>query len=253
LYIEVTSIIRHLITMRAIFSAPEKTYVSFRFLDSLHGAIISAWCSAGVTSDSVVGRNAANWSFGAIGRATRKGFRLRTLVIGAEGELEPTLEKLEAKSLYKRSVNGDTLNLASWKKSYEPLPTTTQFGETAALPIIMLSPLALSVQGQKGRWHSNLLDVGSQLQEAVNNRLSRLTKRTTALFLEPDQLYLRANPKHSTLVHTRAVRGGRSAFVIGMMCPMIIRGPIADVKSAWNLGIGEKNRYGFGCIGHLHS
>ncbi|MCY4355135.1 MAG: hypothetical protein OXC09_10205 [Truepera sp.] len=114
----------------------------------------------------------------------------------------------------------------------------------------MLSPLVLSVRGRKGRWHDDLMKVGTDLEDAVNFRLSRLTGRDVKLKVEPDRLYLRANPRHSTLVRTRAVRGGRPAFVIGLMCPLSISGRYDDLHSAWTLGIGEKNRYGFGCIGY---
>lgn len=234
--------------MRVIFSSPTGDCVNFRFLDSLHGTIINAWTAAGASPDSVIGMNSENWSFGAVGYATRRGFRLKSLVIGVEGQLEPFLNILEAASLFKRSMNGDTVDLTSWKKSYETFPLIPQSKDVCELPATMLSPLAISVRGQKGRWYQSYSELGTQLQDAVNYRLSRLTGRTTSLTLEPDQLYLRANPTHSTLVHTRAVRGGRDAFVIGMRFPMIIRGPVEDIKSAWSLGIGEKNRYGFGCI-----
>ena len=38
--------------------------------------------------------------------------------------------------------------------------------------------------------------------------------------------------------------------MIGIACPLSISGTVEDLRSAWALGIGEKNRYGFGCLGH---
>lgn len=149
----------------------------------------------------------------------------------------------------KESANGDVMDLATWDLTVEELPVVREPEGAATLPAIMLSPLALSVRGQKGRWHDDLAKVGRNLEEAVSFRLSRLTARDVRLEIEPDRLYLRANPKHSTLVRTRSVRGGKPAFVIGTMCPLSIRGRLEDLRSAWALGIGEKNRYGFGCIG----
>ena len=199
----------------------------------------------------MVGRNAGNWSFGAVGTATPKGFLLKSLVIGAEGgPLEPVLGYLLPEAVRKTSTNGDIVDLSAWDRTVEELPVVSRPGETATLPTIMLSPLALSVRGQKGRWHDDLTKAGSDLQEAVNFRLSRLTRRDVKLKVDPDRLYLRANPKHFTLVRTRSVPGDRAAFVIGMMCPLSISGRLEDLRTAWNLGIGEKNRYGFGCIGH---
>ena len=237
--------------MRVRFSAPRGERARFRFLDSLHGALVNAWTACGARGTEVVGRDADNWSFGAVGAATPNGFVLKSVVIGAEGGLlEPALGHLLPEAVRKASSNGDVVDLAAWDRDVEELPVACRPGEIAILPAIMLSPLALSVRGRKGRWHDDLAIVEPVLEEAVNARLSRLTGRNVKLKVELDRLYLRANPKHSTRVRVRAVQGGKPAFVIGTMCPLTLSGGIEDLKSAWSLGIGEKNRYGFGCIGH---
>ena len=236
--------------MRIRLTAPRRTYARLRYLDSLHGALVSAWTACGARGTDVVGRDAGNWSFGAVGSATATGFVLKSLVIGAEGgPLETMLARLAPEAIRKSSSNGDTVDLASWDSAVDDLPVVCPPGKTAMLAAIMLSPLAISVRGRKGRWHDDLSEVGPNLTEAVNFRLSRLTGRNVLLRIEPDRLYLRANPKHSTAVRTRSVPGGKPAFVIGTMCPLSISGRIEDLRSAWALGIGEKNRYGFGCIG----
>ncbi|MCY3792685.1 MAG: CRISPR-associated protein Cas6 [Gemmatimonadetes bacterium] len=222
-----------------------------RYLDSIHAALVNGWTSCGAGSGEVVGYGAGNWSFGAVGTATSRGFMLKSVAIGAEGEpLEPILRRLDPKAMRKKSSNGDLVEFESWVLTADDLPVVCEPGETATLPAIMLSPLALSVRGMKGRWHDDLTTIGCNLEDAVNFRLSRLTGRNVCLSIEPDQLYLRANPKHSTLVYTRSVRGAKPAFVIGTLCPLSIRGQINDLRSAWALGIGQKNRYGFGCIGY---
>ena len=237
--------------MRVRLSAPHGKYARVRFLDSLHAGLVNAWTACGVPGPAVVGRDSSNWSFGAVGTATSEGFVLKAVVIGTEGEpLEPALGHLVPETIRKTSVNGDVVDLSGWDKAVEELPVVCGPGQTATLPAIMLSPLALSVRGQKGRWHDDLRKAGSALEDAVNFRLSGLTGRDVKLTLEPDRLYLRANPQHSTLVRTRAVPGHKPAFVIGMMCPLSISGRLDDLRSAWALGIGEKNRYGFGCIGY---
>ena len=231
-------------------TAPRGQSVRLRFLDSLHAALVNAWTSCGAHGGEVVGPGAGNWSFGAVGSATSRGFILKSVVIGAEGSpLEPILHRLAPETMRKESVNGDVVDLATWDLTAEALPVACEPGEAGTLPAIMLSPLALSVRGQKGRWHDDLVNAGPNLEQAVSYRLSRLTGRDVRLRVEPDRLYLRANPKHSTLVRTRTAMGGRPAFVIGTMCPMSISGRMEDLRSAWALGIGEKNRYGFGCIG----
>ena len=237
--------------MRLRFVAPRGSVVRVRFLDSVHAALVNAWTAGGAEGGAVVGREARNWSFGAVGTGTSAGFLLKSLVVGAEdASLQPLLSSLTAEAVRKKSVNGDVVDLAGWSRVEEDLPLVCEPGCVATLPAIMLSPLALSVRGRKGRWHDNLGTADGDLENAVNSRLSRLTGRRVDLRVAPDRLYLRANPKHSTLVHTRAVPGGRPAFVIGMMCPLSITGRIEDLHSAWALGIGEKTRYGFGCIGY---
>ena len=236
--------------MRVRLSAPRGERARLRFLDSLHGALVNAWTTCGAPGEDVVGRAAGNWSFGAVGTATPRGFLLKSVVVGAEGApLEPVLPALTPGNVRKTSSNGDVVDLSAWDIAVEELPVLCQPDATAALPAIMLSPLALSVRGVEGRWHDDLRKVESGLEEAVNHRLSRLTGREVQLQIAPDSLYLRANPKHSTLIRTRSVPGSKPAFVIGMMCPLTLSGRPEDLGSAWALGIGEKNRYGFGCIG----
>ena len=235
--------------MRVRLRAPRGEQVRVRYLDSVHAALINGWTSCGAGGGEVIGHGAGNWSFGAVGTATAQGFILRAVVIGAEGSLEPILHHLAPETIRKESTNGDVVDLSSWDLTVEELPVVCEPGGTATLPAIMLSPLAISVRGEKGRWHDDLARIGHNLDEAVSVRLSRLTGRDVRLALEPDRLYLRANPRHSTLVRTRSVRGGKPAFVIGTLCPLSIHGRLDDLRSAWALGIGEKNRYGFGCIG----
>ena len=237
--------------MRVRFLAPRGEYARVHFLDSLHGALVNAWTACGASGTTVVGREASNWSFGAVGAATSQGFVLKSVVVGTEGgPLEPVLENLLPEAIRKRSTNGDVVDLAAWDRDIEELPVICEPGEPATLPVIMLSPLALSIRDRKGHWHDDLTKAGPNLEAAVNFRLSRLTGRDVRLKIEPDRLYLRANPMHSTLIRTRMVHSGKPAFVIGTMCPLTISGRIEDLNSAWSLGIGEKNRYGFGCIGH---
>ncbi len=237
--------------MRIRLTAPPGARARVRYLDSMHGALVNAWTSCGASGTDVVGRDAGNWSFGAVGSATPAGFLMKSLVVGAEGGvLESVLQRLAPETIRKSSANGDIVDLSAWELGRDDLPAVCQPGDFATLGAIMLSPLALSVRGRKGRWHDDLSKAGPDLEEAINFRLSRLTGRAVSLTIQPDRLYLRANPKHSTLVRTRTVPGAKPAFVIGMLCPLFISGRLEDLRSAWALGIGEKNRYGFGCIGH---
>lgn len=240
--------------MRIRFIAPPTETARLQYLDTLHAAIVNAWSLCGIDSQVTVGRNAANWSFGAVGSLSNNGFSVKSLVIGAQGgPLESMIGRLAPEDIRKTSMNGDHVDLSSWRKSTEQLPIVRDTGFPESLPVLMLSPLAISVRGQSNQWHDNLKNTGINLEKAVNFRLSRLTGREVNLKIEPDKLYLRANPVHSIAVPIRKISNGMSVFVIGMMCPLVITGCVEDLKSAWDLGIGEKNRYGFGCIGYAGS
>ncbi|MCP4219678.1 MAG: CRISPR-associated protein Cas6, partial [bacterium] len=117
-----------------------------------------------------------------------------------------------------------------------------------ALGVVMLSPLAVSRRDKKKgrRWYNNLENL--DLSAALNHRLSRLSGRNVNLRADPDRLYLRINPEYDALVHTRESKKGRT-FVIGMRIPLVLQGDEKDLRLAWHAGIGEKTRYGFGCIG----
>ena len=236
--------------MRIRLTAPRGGAIRFRFLDSVHGAIVRAWCTAGARTDEVVGSTASTWSYGAVGTATGRDVIMTSLVVGAEGHrLTELLSRLQPSSVHKESSNGDTLDLSQWSMRSDPLPVIGDSDGIADLPVIMLSPLVISSKVERGKWETDLNALGDRLAPAVNARLSRLTDRAVNLTITPDRLYLRANPRHSTLVCTRAVPGRNPAYVLGTRCPMTLRGRVEDLALAWSLGIGEKNRYGFGCIG----
>ena len=99
--------------MRVRLSAPYGGCAKVRFLDSLHGALVNAWTSCGVPGPAVVGRDASNWSFGALGTATSKGFVLKAVVIGTEGGAPSPLDLNTLKAL-KRSTLGLDLYLWLW-------------------------------------------------------------------------------------------------------------------------------------------
>ena len=148
--------------MRVRFVAPRGSSVRVHYLDSLHAALVNAWTASGVQGAAVVGREACNWSFGAVGMATSSGCIVRSVVVGAEGgPLEPILNRLDPDTIRKISVNGDVVDLTGWNRADEALPVVCESGDTTTLPAIMLSPLVLSVRDQKGRWHDDLLKAGT--------------------------------------------------------------------------------------------
>lgn len=222
-------------------------WASYRYLDLIHDAIVNALTAAGATPRQVIGRAADPWTFAALGRHKEREGQVHSLVIStASSELAPALQALDTNTLrYARAATGELFDFSGAEVTREAPPLC---GDPGVLGVLALSPIAIRDRSAKvKRWHTSLADV--DLPAAVNARLSRLAGRKVALSIEPDSLYLRANPQHSVLVSTKRMKHDRSAFVIGMQAPLVLAGRREDLLLAWYAGIGEKTRNGFGCLG----
>lgn len=160
--------------------------------------------------------------------------------------LAPALAALEPPAVrYARAATGELFDFTGASVRPEPPPVCEDPG---MLGVLALSPIAVSdPSAQPKRWYKALDQF--DLSAVANARLGKIAGRTVALKVQPDSLYLRANPKHSVLVSTKRMKNGRSAFVIGMQAPLVLAGSRADLLLAWYAGLGEKTRNGFGCLG----
>ena len=229
---------------------PKRQSAAYRNLDLLHDALVNGLIAAGAAPEQVIGAGAGIWHFAALGWRNGNKNRVHTLVVGtADAVLAGHLQQLDPADIQKNRENltGEKVDFSTAEIVEDLDPVGP--GQNA-LGIVMLSPLAISRQKKNGKgpkWHSDLNT--ASLAEAVNYRLSRLADRNVDLMISPDRLYLRAHPKHDTLVQTKEMKNGRRAFVIGMRAPLVMQGSEEDLRLAWYAGIGEKNRNGFGCIG----
>lgn len=225
---------------------PKGHSAEYRFLDILHDALTTGMIAAGASPESVIGRSAGLWHFAALGWKNKSACRVHTLVAGAaDPKIAEALERIRAEDIvYVRAKTGEAVDFSGAEIRPDPAPIAP--GQKA-LGVVMLSPLAISQRNGSGRWHSVMTEV--DLGAAISARLSRIAKRPVSIRAEPDTLYLRTRPQHSTLVPVKQMNGGSPAFVIGMRAPLVLRGEPEDLRLAWYGGIGEKNRNGFGCIG----
>ncbi len=234
---------------RIRLSLPRGQEARYRNLDILHDALVNAWTAAGTPPESVIGQSARLWHFAALGGHRDGQNWVHTLVIGTpDPDLARNLMRIDpAQVSHARACTSEAISFS--RAIIIPDPDPVMAGQTA-IGAVMLSPLAISREGRNTsgpRWHTTL--VGFDLSAAVNKRLSRLAARTVRLDVEPDRLYLRTKPRCDTLVRVKEGPGGKAAFVIGMLAPLVLSGPEEDLRLAWYAGIGEKNRNGFGAIG----
>lgn len=232
---------------RIRLSLPKGRWASFRHQDLVHDAIVNALISAGATPEQVIGVGAEPWTFAALGYHRGHEGKVHGLVIATPSKaLAPALAALDPAAVrYARASTGELIDFAAASISNELSPVCRDPG---ILGVLTLSPIAISDPAAKQkRWLTRFDQV--DLSAAASARLSRIVGRTVSLTVQPDSLYLRANPRHSVLVSTKRMPNGRSAFVIGMQAPLVLAGSREDLLLAWFAGIGEKTRNGFGCLG----
>jgi CRISPR-associated endoribonuclease Cas6 len=226
---------------------PKGQWAVYRHLDLIHDAIVNALIASGAHPGQIIGAEALPWTFAPLGFHRNHEGKVHGLVISTPSQdLAAALNTLDPGKLrYARASTGELFNFADATVEAEPPPILP---EQAVLGALTLSPIAISDRSVPGkRWHTHLDQVN--LSEVANTRLSRIAARQVSLSIQPDSLYLRANPRHSILVSTKRMKNGKSAYVIAMESPMVLAGSREDVLLAWYAGIGEKTRNGFGCLG----
>lgn len=233
--------------LRVRLGLPTGRHAIYRHLDIVHDAVVNALLAAEVPSEHVVGPGALPWNFAALGHHRGHEGLVHTLVVSTPSPiLAQALSRLDPAAVrYARALTGELFDFSGADLEPESPPLLPK---QAVLGVLTLSPIAISDPSKpRKRWHTRL--DACDLSAAVNARLGRLAGRNVALDVQPDSLYLRANPRHSVLVSTKGGKDGRSAFVIAMEAPLVLAGSREDLLFAWYAGIGEKTRNGFGCIG----
>ena len=232
---------------RIRLTLPKRMASGYRNLDLLHDALVNGWTAAGAASDQVVGPSAGLWTFAPLGWRANGENRAHTLVVStADARLAEVLARLTPDQVrHRRPATGEAVDFAAATVTESPDPVVP---DSRALGVLMLSPLAISHRENGTRRWQTRLDAGDP-GAAISERLTRLAGRPVRLGITPDRLYLRATPRHDTLVPLKTFPNGRRSFVIGMRAPLLIEGAPEDLRLAWYAGIGEKTRFGFGCVG----
>lgn len=232
---------------RIRLSLPQRQWAEFQHQDLIHDAIVNGLIAAGAAPEHVVGAGAEPWTFAALGYHHAHQGRIHGLVISTPSAVLTTaLAALDPAAVrYARASTGELIDLSPATVITEAPPVC---GDPGTLGVLTLSPIVISDRAtQKRRWLTRLDQV--DLSAVANARLAKIAGRAVALSVQPDSLYLRANPGHSVLVSLKRMRNGRAAFVIGMQAPLVLAGSREDLLLAWYAGIGEKTRNGFGCLG----
>ena len=99
---------------------------------------------------------------------------MTSLVVGAEGHrLTELLSRLQPSLVRKESSNGDTLDLSQWSMRPDPLPVIGDSDDITDLPVIMLSPLAISSKVERGKWETESECAGGPIDTSGECSTSR--------------------------------------------------------------------------------
>jgi CRISPR-associated endoribonuclease Cas6 len=227
---------------------PPHTAQTYTHQDLIHDALINSLEASGCDASDLMGLNARVWTFAPIGwHKGHQGFVHSLIISTSDFDMARALTRLKPETIIQRRWNGETLNFANAQLSIEPDPL---FPHQTQLACLLVSPLVLQTkQGSGKQWCKDLREL--DLSDIISRQLSVKAGRPIQLKVQPDALYLRANPRHSVLVNLKQLPNGHKSFVIGMQAPLLLEGSEDDLRFAWYSGIGEKTRNGFGCLGLL--
>ncbi len=231
--------------MKRIMIECEGRWPDFRYLDSVHAALLQGFVSAGVPGDFVTGHTAESWTFACLGPIRRGGLRKlsKVLVSSASDRLSEALEKLDPAQIRKTSSNGDVINLEDARirsVDHAPVSGTHEFCVSFASRFALTREKSARSKTEFVRSTKD-----TDFSRALKVNLDRRAGRTLDLEIAIDPLTL-ATEGHSVPVPLRR-SGDRRILIPAFNMPVTLRGNPDDLRWAFFAGIGAKTRLGFGC------
>ncbi len=215
----------------------------FRYLDTVHAALVTALHRAGAAEQQVVGESAAPWTFATSGRGFQGGtIRIEAVTLSTpDPALGAIMLRLDGHHVPIRSINGDELDFSGAVARPAPVPLHP---DQESLAIAFASPFLLSERGPGKSYLRSL--AGADLSAAFSTGLSRRLHRPVSLQVEQDRLSAATDGAAPHLVRVRR-SGTRDLILPALSAVLTLRGSPADLRDAFLAGLGEKTRYGFGC------
>ncbi len=231
--------------MNRIFITPSRR-VRFRFLDSLHAALVEGLVHTGlVTGDMLVGHTAHPWTFACFGWTRRGGLRtLSGLLLSSTCDrISSAFGTLDPARIRKTSSNGDVLNLEGANKRQDvhlPVPSARELCVTFPGRFVLTFP---KVKRDRSSFVRSPTD--TDFPAALKAGLDRRAGRTLDLEIGIDPLTLATNGDAVPVALRKT--GDRRILVPAFDMPVTLRGDPEDLAWAFHAGLGAKTRQGFGC------
>ena len=230
--------------MRRILITPQRR-VKFRFLDSLHAALVEGFVHAGAPGEMMVGHTAHPWTFACYGWTLRGGLRTisKLIVSSTSDRISALFGKLESARIRKTSANGDVINLEGARMhldSHVPVPGTRELCVYFPGRFTVALPKAGRVATEYA--HST---ADTDFPAALKAGLDRRAERPLDLEIAIDPLTLATEGRAVPVALRKA--GDRRILIPAFDMPLTLRGNPVDVAWAFYAGLGAKTRLGFGC------
>jgi CRISPR-associated endoribonuclease Cas6 len=150
-------------------------------------------------------------------------------------------------NLQKKQENQE-INIINPEIDFDVAPVVKS---TTFLDLKCLTPIVFrkTINENKQRFITNIKEI-ENINDIVNNILSKNSGRKVDLKLTFDEEYLKYHPKHSVMSTIGEVNNYVKK-VSGLNVLFRLEGSAEDLKLAWHSGIGEHSHYGFGLLGLL--
>ncbi|WP_138472164.1 MULTISPECIES: CRISPR-associated endoribonuclease Cas6 [Rhodobacterales] len=232
--------------MKRITIFPGKIPVKYRYIDSVHAALVAGLTSAGVSGERLVGGGAADWTFACKGFAARGGLMtLKSLLVStADPEVARAFEVLDPEALQKRSSNGDVIDFSGGRIVEEmrrPASGQDEICLAFASPFALIGPK--TAEARKTWFVRSAAE--TDFPEAIRVGLQRRAGRDLDVEVAIDRLTLLTEGRSRPVALRQA--GPRRVMIPGFSMPVTLRGNAEDLSWVYFSGIGAKTRLGFGC------
>ena len=231
--------------MKRIAIHADKIPQTYRYLDSVHAAVINGLTAAGVAGDRLVGHHADPWTFACKGYAERGGkMVVKSILISTPSEtIGEGLSRLKPGDVRKRSSNGDILDFTGARIRNErraPAPGAEQacfmFASRFAL---------IGKKSESGKSWFVQSPAQTDFAAALKAGLDRRAGRKLDIRISIDRLTLATEgaPRPISLRKT----GDRRIMIPAFNMPVTVEGDPKDIEWAYFAGLGAKTHLGFGC------
>lgn len=232
--------------MRRIQIRLEEKPQSYRYLDSVHGALINGLTAAGVPFRTLAGMKAEPWTFACKGYARPGGeMVLRSvLVSSASDAISAGLARLKPENLVKCSSNGDRIDMSS-ARIQEERRGLAPGQEEVCVAFASRFAVPFPKNGKGGKTAFCQSPAETSFPDALRSSLNRRAGRDLDLEVLIDRLTLMTEGASRFISLRKA--GSKRIMIPAFNMPVALRGAAEDVAFAFHAGMGAKANLGFGC------